>query len=74
MSSGEMYLLKVFHIFARMPYYLALSGYANFYANTEDLSDFCSNPTCGGGGELYTGGVFFVQIIFADRYIHRREM
>ena len=34
----------------------------------------CSDPTCGGGGTIYSNGFFFVQSILADRYIHRREM
>ena len=27
-----------------------------------------------GGGTIYSNGFFFVQSIFADRYIHRREL
>ena len=27
-----------------------------------------------GGGTIYSTGFFFVQSIFADRYIHRREL
>ena len=35
---------------------------------------FCSDPTCGGGGTIYSNGFFSVPWILADRYIHRREM
>ena len=42
-------------------------GNGNVYNNCSD-SHFS-----GKGGTIYSTGVFFVQIILADRYIHRRE-
>ena len=38
-----------------------------------ELATFCSDPTCGGGEELYTQMGFFIQSILAGRYIQRRD-
>ena len=36
---------------------------------------FCFDPHFSGeGGTIYSTGIFFVQSILADRYIHRREL